>query len=75
MFPSPFNGRNDVFWIVGPGTELRHATTVLPGARPAGDWIPVLCQRWIRVPFPTVAGRVPATASILEQCPLCLEIA
>ncbi len=75
MFPSPYNGRNDVFWIVGLSTDIRHATKVLPGARPPGEWAPTLCQRWIRLPFPSLAGRVPSTAAIHEQCSRCGDIA
>ncbi|RCW39962.1 hypothetical protein DFQ14_11344 [Halopolyspora algeriensis] len=76
MFPNPFLGdRIDVYWIVGLSTDIRHATDILPGARPSGDWVPTLCERWIRLPFPTVAGRRPATEEILDQCPQCLEIA
>ncbi|NHD17806.1 MULTISPECIES: hypothetical protein [unclassified Actinopolyspora] len=75
MFPNPYDERDDVFWIVGLSTDVRHATEVIPGAHPPGEWVPTLCQHWIRLPFPTPAGRVPTTAAIQRQCPRCGELA
>ncbi|MBA8822996.1 hypothetical protein FHX42_000325 [Saccharopolyspora lacisalsi] len=76
MFPSPFRaGSADVFWIVGVGTHVRHATTVLPGARPGGYWVPTVCEQWIRWPFDTVSDRTPESKRITERCPTCTETA
>lgn len=65
----------DLFWMVGMGKEIRHATEVRPGLVPAGDWIPTLCERWIRIPCSTPYGQQPRSKSIDERCPDCERIA
>ena len=61
----------DLFWMVGMGKEIRHATDVRPGLVPAGDWIPTLCGVWIRVPCDTPYRHQPRSEAIRERCPDC----
>lgn len=73
-FPSPFLGnKKRIYWIVGCGLGLRHATKVLPGALPHGEWVPSLCETWIRLPFSTPFGREPASKGIQARCSLCIQ--
>ncbi|GAA2808876.1 hypothetical protein [Saccharopolyspora taberi] len=76
MWPHPIRPEPPmVFWIAGIGEKVRHATDIRPGAAPAGDWIPSLCEVWFRVPFPTIIGREPASRSITDHCPQCTDAA
>ncbi|MGP4016783.1 hypothetical protein [Saccharopolyspora sp. 5N708] len=61
----------DVFWIVGSGCIVRHATTLRPGAVYAGQQIPSLCDVRLKVPQPTPSGREPSTKPITDKCPEC----
>ncbi|EQD86704.1 hypothetical protein A8924_7099 [Saccharopolyspora erythraea NRRL 2338] len=74
MWPNPYRVETPMaFWIVGVGEKVRHATDIRPGAAPAGDWIPTLCEVWIRVPFSTVIGQEPKSKDVTERCPNCTE--
>ncbi|MEV0054095.1 hypothetical protein AB0H34_26775 [Saccharopolyspora shandongensis] len=74
MLANPYRGETqEVYWIVGIGLARRHATPVRPGAQPGGEWIPSLCEVWMRVPFATLAGRTPRSTAITERCPQCTE--
>ena len=61
----------DVFWIVGAGQAVRHATTLRPGAVYAGQRIPSLCEGQVKVPQPTPLGRDPVTKAITGKCADC----
>lgn len=75
MLPSAYDsGTTHVYWIVGAGMPLRHATGTRPGALPGGDWIPALCERWIRVPFDTPIGWEPRSRRVTERCARCEEV-
>ncbi|MGI8308941.1 hypothetical protein [Saccharopolyspora hattusasensis] len=63
--------RQDVFWIVGMGLVVRHATTLRPGAVYAGQSIPSLCGVSMKVPQPTPSGRMPSSKPITDKCPEC----
>lgn len=63
----------DAFWIVGMGMKIRHATEVRPGALPAGEWIPTLCDEWIRVPCSTPYEQDPHTKHVTTRCNDCAE--
>lgn len=65
----------DLYWILGMGLKTRHATEVRPGTLPAGDWIPTLCELWIRLPCGTPYEQVPRSKGVTEQCSECQEIA
>ncbi|CAM06313.1 hypothetical protein A8924_0140 [Saccharopolyspora erythraea NRRL 2338] len=65
--------RHDVFWIVGSGLKLRHATKMRPGAAYSGQQVPTLCDDLIKVPQATPSGREPNSKSITERCPQCSE--
>lgn len=68
MFPD----REQVWWIVGTGERVRHAITVRPGARPAGDPVPALCDSTIKLPHETwPATKVPSSRKITDRCPVC----
>lgn len=68
MFPD----REHVWWIVGAGERVRHAITVRPGARPAGDPVRTLCEATIKLPHETwPATREPSSRKITERCPVC----
>lgn len=76
MWPNPYCcDPKRVFWVVGIGLHLRHATDIRPGAFPSGEWIPTLCETWFRLPFPTVSGVQPRSKSVEHKCPQCTEIA
>lgn len=64
--------RDRVFWLVGPGKKLRHAVRVHPAALPHGEFIPTVCETWIRVPFSTPYDRIPASKAITERCADCV---
>lgn len=75
MLPSAYeSGTTYVYWIVGVGLPLRHATGTRPGALPGGDWIPAICETWMRVPFDTPPGWEPSSKSVTEHCPQCSRI-
>ncbi|MFC7344677.1 hypothetical protein [Saccharopolyspora griseoalba] len=61
----------DLFWIVGAGQTVRHATTRRPGAVYAGQRIQALCDGQMKVPQPTPLGREPLTKSITGKCADC----
>lgn len=65
----------DVFWIVGTGARIRHATRTLPGAVFAGETVGTLCGDRIKVPTSTPAGRKPASAHVTELCGDCASVA
>ncbi|MBB5155124.1 hypothetical protein BJ970_002658 [Saccharopolyspora phatthalungensis] len=74
MLADPYRGETqEVYWIVGIGWALRHATPVRPGAHPGGAWVPALCEVWMRVPFATLWPRRPPSAAVDERCPQCTE--
>ncbi|MBE9374759.1 hypothetical protein IQ251_09905 [Saccharopolyspora sp. HNM0983] len=63
----------DLFWIVGLGTDRRHATTIRPGAVYAGQWVPALCSAQLKIPQPTPSGREPGSTSVRTLCEDCLQ--
>jgi hypothetical protein len=65
--------QQDVFWIVGLGLTMRHATTLRPGAVYAGQWIPSLCDVQLKVPQSTPSGREPNSKPITDKCPECTQ--
>ncbi len=65
----------DVFWIVGTGTRIRHATRTLPGAVFAGESVTTLCDGSIKVPMSTPAGRTPPSTHVIDRCPPCAATA
>ncbi|WP_243789580.1 hypothetical protein [Saccharopolyspora gloriosae] len=68
MFPD----QEHVWWIVGAGQRVRHAITVRPGARPAGDPVTALCATTIKLPHETwPATKEPSSRRITERCPEC----
>ncbi|WP_295144397.1 hypothetical protein [Saccharopolyspora sp.] len=67
-----FPDREHVWWIVGAGERVRHAITVRPGARPAGDPVVALCATTIKLPHETwPASKEPSSRRITERCPDC----
>ncbi|GAA3362402.1 MULTISPECIES: hypothetical protein [Saccharopolyspora] len=68
MFPD----QEHVWWIVGAGKRVRHAITVRPGARPAGDPVQTLCDATIKLPHETwPATKEPSSRRITERCAEC----
>ncbi|MEV0053914.1 hypothetical protein AB0H34_25870 [Saccharopolyspora shandongensis] len=63
--------RQGVFWIVGMGLPLRHATIFRPGAVYAGQSIPALCGASLKVPQPTPSGREPNSKPVTDKCQEC----
>ncbi|WP_433870540.1 hypothetical protein [Saccharopolyspora sp. CA-218241] len=63
--------RQDVFWIVGVGADRRHATTMRPGAVYSGQWVPSLCDVWLKIPPATPGGREPKSRAITDRCEDC----
>ena len=62
-----------VYWLVDAGTRTRHATGTRPGALPGGEWIPAICETWMRAPFATPLGLEPR-AQPTTRCPQCTQI-
>ncbi|GAA2335702.1 hypothetical protein GCM10009854_09500 [Saccharopolyspora halophila] len=67
----PPEEQQDVFWIVGTGQTVRHATTSRPGAVYAGQSIPSLCDGQVKIPQPTPLGREPLTKMVTGRCADC----
>lgn len=65
--------RQDVFWIVGMGTDRRHAMTMRPGAVYAGQSVVALCGTTLKIPQPTPSGRPPRSKHVTEKCVECEE--
>ena len=61
----------DLFWIVGVGQAVRHATTLRPGAVYAGQSIRSLCEGQVKVPQATPLGREPQTKGVTGKCADC----
>jgi hypothetical protein len=61
----------DLFWIVGAGQAVRHATTLRPGAVYAGQSIRSRCDGQMKVPHPTPLGREPETKRVTGKCADC----
>lgn len=67
-----FSDHEQVWWIVPAGQRLRHAVTVRPGARPAGDTVPALCSATVKLPYETwPATKEPTSRRITERCAEC----
>ncbi|MGP4021105.1 hypothetical protein [Saccharopolyspora sp. 5N708] len=71
MLADPYSDVEEVYWIVGIGLQRRHATPIRPGAQPGGEWVPSLCEVWLRIPFATLWGREPRSTAVIERCPQC----
>lgn len=70
MFPD----HDHVWWIVPAGQRLRHAITVRPGARPAGDIVQALCSNPVKLPYETwPASKEPSSRRITDRCADCEE--
>ncbi|MEV0086484.1 hypothetical protein [Saccharopolyspora sp. NPDC050642] len=61
-----------VYWIVPPGSKVRHGITDKPGRWPAGTEVVALCRENVKIPWPTPWPATPRTASITAQCPECV---
>ena len=66
-----FGAPRTVWWVVAAGGELRHATRELPGSWVEGLPLPVLCERVVKAPLATPAGRVPSSVEVHERCYDC----
>ncbi len=67
-----FTDHDQVWWIVPAGQRLRHAITVRPGARPAGDAVRALCSAAVKIPHETwPASKEPNSRRITERCEEC----
>ncbi|GAB3299271.1 hypothetical protein [Parasphingorhabdus pacifica] len=67
-----FHNHEQVWWIVPAGQRLRHAITVRPGARPAGDVVQALCDSPVKLPYGTwPASKEPNSRRITERCADC----
>lgn len=67
-----FLGREQVWWIVPSGGQIRHAITNHPGSRPAGDLVTALCSAVVKLPYETwPASREPASRRVTARCSDC----
>lgn len=66
--------REQVWWIVPAGHQMRHAITARPGSRPSGDAVPALCSASVKLPYETwPLSSEPASRNITHRCRLCEE--
>lgn len=63
----------DAYWILGSGLFRRHAMTTQPGAVFCGQWVPALCETWLKIPNATPYHRAPASRSVTTRCEECTE--
>lgn len=64
--------REQVWWIVPAGQQIRHAITRRPGSRPAGDLVNALCSAAVKLPYETwPTSKEPASRSVTARCAEC----
>ncbi len=71
MYGIPRDDRTTVYWIVPSGAVIRHAITKRPGTVINGERTTALCDAEIKIPFPTLAYRMPKGALVSQRCPGC----
>lgn len=68
-----FDG-DQIWWIVPPGQQMRHAITEHPGAWPAGETVTALCSTPVKLPHDTwPLSREPASLGVTRRCSECAE--
>ncbi len=70
-----FLDREQVWWIVPAGQQIRHAITQRPGSRPSGYLVTALCSMAVKLPHETwPTSREPTSRAVTTHCSGCESV-